>query len=541
MGRTTNNNYSKLFGEEKTADKTIRKIFNQEYKGEVSMSEEDESTIAVALKEVGAWMESKKLAHGFFSYFKNHEARSSLFYKNMTRARLSTKLRSYLEDGKLGTAESYPFLSNFFLNIYHKIFVMKDRTKESINSPWRIVDGLNFFFATNQKNMPYNWASSLKIIDAKGHDVCLLHHNKRHLAKLIVSAPEIYKFIIWSFINSDEVFHPSFVQSEQGQIYLESLKKIATALFLSYSYEVEGIDPELILAIAAKEFILSLCNNLQNINEDEIRNFTAGKPSTFENDFWYCLEKSFNASMSMAKKNYDIKNIEVIASCSKAICSGLANNLEELDESVVRKLISTSLRVNFNTSDFRYEYREKGIEEDEPVYYPIYSLAYLANLFNMGEMINPDVNPEMTEAMIESGKKEITANSDEDIRLNKVLKNREKLKQIDVLQLDIFLNKIGVKPSIIRAMPQEIKEEVIVNMSEILYGDEENKKYRSIIATLSKAYMKYEDYLQSDNFNIMEAEREIRTRMRRYLEGEASMAADEDLEWDEVEGDEEEN
>lgn len=410
--------------------------------------------------------------------------------KKRNKTRLSMSDSPSDEFSKSWLSEKYPYMLNFFYNLLHRVSIEKTASKERLESPWQIRDGIHFFYTSPMSKMPYSWESTLKIVDKFGDDVALINSKRRSLAKIITLAPDLYKLLTYAYLNRDELFKES-VDSKHLDFF-ERLE--STMVFLSTGYGMihSCIDENEFMKTMSSIFITHFLNSSLD-DPLELAKAIDGEPSKVEHLVWNSLRISFfNACRSCQIGEGEQQ--ELLFDYSYDFVQQVKDPRYEINETNIKEAIKRVFKINV------FEVRE-GEEIDEYPY--LYDLSSFS-LDDYEAVWNTAKNQDFDSAVLR-----------EDFNPDGLLRSTDysEVRMKDVVNNDFDLKEFLINAGVRFELASNIPDYLASRIESLIHDRNKTGEDVSIVSCILEVMFRhYDDYanlLKNYNFDIIELTDEI--------------------------------
>lgn len=254
-------------------------------------------------------------------------------------------------DSSVSFSEIYPFVYNLYTNMFMRTRETIPTSKVDIAAPWDVLDGV---ISTNSSSspakMPYQWNGNLKIVDASGNNVCLIHPNRRDMANIITAAPDMFGMLCFMSFNREQLFSLEARNSEKFSDFFQKLEVMTSALITTYHSKLFTTDTEIILETAATFFWQRIAHKFNNYHRKGkmhllINWFLSDDYTSLETMVMNTLKSSFSDALKNAETP-DFGTSNQIITISESLTNGLINSNLSINEDNVVEVLSEILKNN---------------------------------------------------------------------------------------------------------------------------------------------------------------------------------------------------
>lgn len=413
-------------------------------------------------------------------------------------------------DSGVSFSEIYPFVYNLYTDMFMKSREVIPSSKVDIAAPWDIMDGvIHTNSSSSPAKMPYQWNGNLKVIDASGNNVCLIHPSRRDMANIITASPDMFGMLCFMSFNREELFSAEVRTSEKFSDFFQKLEVMTSALINTYYSKLFTTDTEAILTATSVLFWQRLAHKFNNLHrKGRMHILIDWFLSENLNELETVIINTIRSSFSEAIKNADTQDFgssEQVITISESLTNGLINNRLSVNEDNIAEILSEILKNN-NFVKKIYSKVNKETEEYEENFTPYFttktfnSIDGFNYLFNHGANSGLDSKIKLIKA---ASRKEISEEESEENRSEFSPRNKSKkgvFANIDSPEkFDALFAILGVSPSVSKDIPLSLKYKFIEH---VFQNNSVEKNLKPIGYNLIRIMWAYADMTMIDSPNV---------------------------------------
>lgn len=193
-------------------------------------------------------------------------------------------------------------------NTVFERFMPSDKPRVSLIGPWSLKDGVVHWMNSKGDDMPYQMASTMKVVDSVGKTIALVNHSSRSIGKILAGAPTMYRLLLFMYIYREKLF----ADSPEANEMKDMLEKVVGVFGLGYSFSLKQADAKTILSAVSEEWLSAFTGEILNGRDDEaVNGFFDGDEKGLESMIWRTLRDAIRKVHSSFRLEDDIGDLSM--------------------------------------------------------------------------------------------------------------------------------------------------------------------------------------------------------------------------------------
>lgn len=344
---------------------------------------------------------------------------------------------------------------SFYYNTILDRYISEGSSRTPIIGPWDLKDGFVHWVNSRGDDMPFQMASTMKIVDGAGNPIALVNHAYRSMSKLIAGAPTMYRFLLYLYLNSEDLFS----DSDNAKIVKDNLEKIISVYGLGYTFNLKNSDVDSILSVVSEEWLDRFFKELLNgRNDEEVEKFFDGDEKALESKIWNSLRDAVRGAFNTIRTDTDIGEMSIqFVKEAMNYSSITVENLRETLRNVIG--IREEYDVDGKASSTEFYTSFRGMEFDG----------------NDAFLWNKDVSKKFDSYV------------------------STEVHAIDV-NVKSLMKTLGIRADLIKTMPDALEEEI---KESIMKGRYSKMNHADMLHVMTKIYTRRKYYLKVYNYDVI--------------------------------------